>query len=66
MNTILARLRRVLGPDALGARGQLMLALDEMSWIDVEVAEHGADTAGKLLEQPSPAAPGLMPPKPWT
>ena len=28
-------------PDALGARGQLRLALDHDSWIDVEAAEHG-------------------------
>jgi DNA-binding SARP family transcriptional activator len=54
LNTILARLRRVLGPDALGARGQLMLALDGDSWIDVEVAEHGAVTAGALLERAEP------------
>ncbi len=51
LNTILARLRRVLGHDALGARGQLMLALDEMSWIDVEVAEDGALTASALLQR---------------
>ena len=54
LNTILARLRRVLGPDALGARGQLMLALDDDSWIDVEVAEQGAATAGALLERAEP------------
>jgi DNA-binding SARP family transcriptional activator len=51
LNTILARLRRVLGHDALGARGQLTLALDRDSWIDVEVAEQGAVTAGALLER---------------
>jgi DNA-binding SARP family transcriptional activator len=54
LNTILARLRRVLGPDALGARGQLMLALDDDSWIDVEVAEHSAVTAGARLEHADP------------
>ncbi|MFZ0385805.1 MAG: BTAD domain-containing putative transcriptional regulator, partial [Solirubrobacteraceae bacterium] len=51
LNTILARLRRVLGHEALGARGQLTLALDRDSWIDVEVAEQGAVTAGALLER---------------
>ena len=51
LNTILARLRRVLGHDALGARGQLMLALDAGSWIDVEVAQQGAETAAALLER---------------
>jgi DNA-binding SARP family transcriptional activator len=51
LNTILARLRRVLGHNALGARGQLTLVLDGDSWIDVEVAEQGAVTAGALLER---------------
>jgi DNA-binding SARP family transcriptional activator len=51
LNTILARLRRVLGHNALGARGQLTLALGGDSWIDVEAAEQGATTAGALLER---------------
>jgi DNA-binding SARP family transcriptional activator len=56
LNTILARLRRVLGQDALGARGQLTLALDDDSWIDVEVAEQGAMTAAALLKRADAAA----------
>ena len=55
LNTILARLRRVLGHDALGARGQLTLALGADSWIDVEAAEQGAVTAAALLERAKPA-----------
>ena len=51
LNTILARLRRVLGHNALGARGQLTLALGGDSWIDVEAAEQGAVTAAALLER---------------
>src|SRR3984957_16550222 len=54
LSTILARLRRVLGHNSLGARGQLMLAIAADSWIDVEVAEHGALTAGALLERAEP------------
>jgi DNA-binding SARP family transcriptional activator len=51
LNTILARLRRALGQNALGARGELRLALDHDSWIDVEAAEQGAVTASALLQQ---------------
>ena len=59
LNTILARLRRVLGHTALGARGQLTLVLDPGSWIDVEVAEDGAHRATALLDAADPAGARL-------
>ncbi len=55
LNTILARLRRVLGQQALGARGQLTLALGGDSWVDVEVAEQGAIRAANRLARDDPS-----------
>ena len=54
LNTILARLRRVLGQSALGARGQLTLALHADSWIDIEAAADGAARAAELLQRSDP------------
>jgi hypothetical protein len=66
LNTILARLRRVLGHNALGARGQLTLALGGDSWIDVEAAEQGARPPARCWNATTPVAPGRRPHKRWS
>ncbi|HWC85220.1 MAG TPA: AAA family ATPase [Solirubrobacteraceae bacterium] len=49
LNTILARLRRVLGPAVLAPRAQLTLDLPPGSWVDVEAAQELAAGADALL-----------------
>lgn len=49
LNTILARLRRVVGPEILAPRSQLTLELPAGSSIDVEAAEELAARADALL-----------------
>lgn len=55
LNTILARLRRVVGHSVLGARGQLALALPPGSWVDLEAAEEAAGRAESLLGEGRPS-----------
>jgi DNA-binding SARP family transcriptional activator/tetratricopeptide (TPR) repeat protein len=55
LNTILARLRRILGHAVLPARAQLSLELPPQSWIDVEAAEEAALRAETLLAEESAA-----------
>ena len=49
LNTVLARLRRVVGRDALTGRGQLSLALPECTWVDLDQARESAGRARALL-----------------
>jgi DNA-binding SARP family transcriptional activator len=49
LNTILARLRRVLGHAVLATGAQLRLVLPPGSWVDVEAAEDAARQAEALL-----------------
>jgi DNA-binding SARP family transcriptional activator/tetratricopeptide (TPR) repeat protein len=51
LNTILARLRRILGHSVLPARAQLSLELPPQSWIDVEAAEEAALRAETILAE---------------
>lgn len=55
LNTILARLRRVLGHSVLDGRAQLTVRLPAGSWIDVEAAEDAAIRAHSTLAQGSAA-----------
>jgi DNA-binding SARP family transcriptional activator len=51
LNTILARLRRVLGHSTLAGRAQLTLDLGATSWIDVQAAEDAARRAEVLIAE---------------
>jgi DNA-binding SARP family transcriptional activator len=55
LNTILARLRRVVGPEVLPPRAQVALDLPEGSSIDVEAAEELAARADELQADGSAA-----------
>ena len=49
LNTVLARLRGVIGRSVIAGRGQLVLRLPSETWIDVEAADAGATEAESLL-----------------
>ena len=51
LNTVLARVRRVLGREALIGRKQLSLALPKGTWVDLDEAREGADRARSLLRE---------------
>lgn len=55
LSTVLARLRRALGPDMLSGRTQLTLNLPDGAWIDLEEARHAAAGAERVLNGGDPS-----------
>jgi SARP family transcriptional regulator, regulator of embCAB operon len=55
LRALLSGVRRVLGPDSLGGRGDVRIELPADTWVDVEVAAAAVDEGERALADGEPA-----------